>query len=93
MEPSKISKIGPLWKIEGGDIFLHPFKSYPLNEFNPDLSLKADTPLLLQVKEWANNWYDKFPDCCSTHQKFKSLPKFSKKNFVLLKMHLYLHGN
>ena len=76
MEPSKISKIGPLWKLEGGDIFLHPFKSYPLNEFNPDLSLKADTPLLLQVKEWANNWYDKFPDCCSTHQKFKSLPKF-----------------
>ncbi|WP_367389626.1 hypothetical protein [Lewinella sp. LCG006] len=85
MKPSNISKVGPIWKIDGGDIFLSPFKTIPLLEgYAPEKTLKPDTPLLMQVKERADEWFQKFPDCCDTHEKFKVLPNFSKEDYAFI---------
>lgn len=82
MKPSRINKIGPLWKIDGGDIFLSPFETSPLLEgYSPDKALKPDTPLLVQIKERADKWYKTFPECCDTHKKLKVLPSFNKEDY------------
>ena len=71
--PSTIVQIGPLFKIEGGDIFLSPFRSFPLNGFDFEKILLQESPLLISAEKSSNDWFEKFPDCCSTHIKLKSL--------------------
>ncbi|WCC46260.1 hypothetical protein [Tenacibaculum finnmarkense] len=78
---SSISKIGPMFKIEGGIIFLHPFKSKPLKGFNSENSFKNSELFLNSISERANKWFEKFPECCDNHKQLSEMEGFDKKKF------------
>lgn len=78
---STIRKIGPIFKIEGGIIFLHPFKSIPLQGFNSDNSFQNSELFLNSISESANKWFEKFPDCCDNHKQLSEIGNFDKKKF------------
>ncbi len=78
---STISKIGPIFKIEGGIIFIHPFKSSPLLGFNSDNAFQNSELFLNSITENANKWFEKFPDCCDQHKQLSEMGEFDKKKF------------
>lgn len=78
---SKISKIGPMFKIEGGLIFKHPFESYALKGYDSNNAFRDSEPFLNSISSMASNWFEKFPDCCDTHRKVAQLGNFDKKEF------------
>lgn len=78
---SKISKTGPLFKLEEGLIFQHPFKSFPLEGFDEENAFRNSEPFLKSISDMASNWFDKFPDCCDTHREVEQLGNFKKKDF------------
>jgi len=78
---SEIRKIGPLFKIEGGLIFQHPFKSSPLEGFDEDNSFRNSEPFLKSISEMALSWFEKFPNCCDTHREIGELANFNKIDF------------
>jgi hypothetical protein len=78
---STISKIGPMLKIQGGIIFLHPFKSSPLQGFDSDNAFQNSELFLNSITEDANEWFEKFPDCCDQHKQLSEMGEFDKKKF------------
>jgi len=78
---SKISKIGPMFKIEGGLIFKHPFQSYALIGYDSNNAFRDSEPFLNSISSMESNWFEKFPDCCDTHRKVAQLGNFDKKEF------------
>lgn len=76
---SKISKIGPMFKIEGGLIFQHPFQPYPLRGFDSENVFRNSEPFLNSISNMAQNWFEKFPDCCDTHREIAQMVNFDKK--------------
>ena len=68
---SKISKVGPMFKIEGGDIFLSPFQSHPLIGYVEAEVLTDEEAFIQSIKLFSNEWFERFPNCCSTHKKLK----------------------
>jgi len=78
---STLRKIGPMFKIEGGTFFLHPFKSIPLQGFNSDNSFQNSELFLNSISERANKWFEKFPDCCDSHKQLSEIGNFDKKKF------------
>jgi len=80
-EYSKISKVGPMFKIEGGDIFLSPFQSFPLIGYVESEVLKDEEPFIQSIKSISTGWFEKFPDCCPTHKKLKHFTNFKKEDY------------
>jgi hypothetical protein len=78
---STISKIGPVFKIEGGIIFLHPFKSSPLKGFDSDKLFQNSELFLNSIEESANKWFQEFPECCDDHKQLSEMGNFDKKKF------------
>ena len=78
---SQISKIGPMFKIEGGLIFKPPFQSSPLNGYNSENAFRNSEPFLNSISNIAYDWFEKFPDCCDTHREIAQLGDFDKKKF------------
>jgi hypothetical protein len=73
---SKISKIGPMFKLEGGLIFKHPFKSYPLEGFDNANAFRNSEPFLNSISDMASDWFERFPNCCDAHREIEQLGNF-----------------
>jgi hypothetical protein len=78
---STLSKIGPMFKIEGGIIFLHPFKSKPLKGFDSDNVFQNSELFLNSILKSANEWFEKFPECCDNHKQLSEMGDFDKEKF------------
>jgi hypothetical protein len=81
---STISKIGSMFKIEGGIIFLHPFKSKPLKGYNSEKAFHNSELFLNSISENANQWFQKFPECCENHKQLSEINDFDKKKFEFI---------
>lgn len=77
---SQIRRIGPMFVLEGGTMFLHPFKSRPLPGFDQNSFINSDV-FLKSLRTQAEKWYQKFPDCCDGHQNLKQLGNFKKSDY------------
>lgn len=78
---STIGKIGPMLKIEGGIIFMHPFKSNPLKGYDCNNSFQNSESFTNLISKNANQWFEKFPECCESHKQLSEMPGFDKKIF------------
>ncbi len=78
---SEISKIGPLFKIEGGLIFKHPFRTQPLKGYEENKVFRDSEPFLRSVSDMASDWFEKFPNCCDNHKEIAQLGDFNKMDF------------
>ena len=78
---SKISQVGPLFIIEGGLIFKHPFKTAPLKGFNEGGQFKNSEVFLQSITDMASTWFEKFPKCCDSHKEIGELPDFKRKDY------------
>lgn len=81
---SKIRQIGPLFEIEGGIMFLSPFKTKALIGYEETKALKTEEPFLQFFTKESERWFDKFPDCCDIHQELKQIPAFNKEEFAFI---------
>jgi len=81
---SKVSKIGPLFKVEGGIMLLHPFKTRPLIGYEEKKALKDEEPFLEHLSTISRNWFEDFPECCDTHKELKRLSTFNKDDFSFI---------
>jgi hypothetical protein len=81
---SKISKVGPMFKIEGGLIFKHPFQSYALKGYDSEIAFRDSEPFLNSISSMASNWFEKFPYCCDTHREIAQLGNFDKTKFEFI---------
>lgn len=78
---SNIRKVGPLFVIEGGDLFISPFLSRPLLGYDKDKVLLGEQSFIDSIRSLASNWYEKFPDCCDTHNRLRNFNEFNKKDY------------
>jgi len=85
---SKISKVGPLFKIEGGLIFKHPFKTAPLKGFNEENVFKRSEVFLQSITDMALSWFENFPKCCESHREIGKLPNFKKKDYEYIPLQI-----
>lgn len=81
---SKISKIGPLFKLEGGIIFLHPYQTRALNGYDEEKTLKDEDPFIQHLIKISKEWFEKFPDCCDIHRELKQISTFNKEEFAFI---------
>lgn len=70
-----------MFKIEGGIIFLHPFKSIPIKEFVIEDAFKNSESFLNSIYNDANTWFEKFPECCDDHKELFEVIGLEKKIF------------
>ena len=70
-----------MFKIEGGIIFLHPFESRPLKGFDSEKAFQNSESFLNSISESANQWFDKFPNCCDNHKQLSEMENFDKEKF------------
>lgn len=85
---SQISQIGPLFKIEGGLIFKHPFKTAPLKGFNEGDQFKNSEAFLQSITDMASNWFESFPECCNSHREIGKLSNFKKKDYEYIPLQI-----
>jgi len=83
-----ISRIGPLWKLEG-EMILYPTISYPLVGYEPDTN-KGIKELFESVEKWNHEWWEEFPDCCDSHKRFLSISGFEKNEYGFIKDQVHL---
>lgn len=76
---STLSKVGPMFKVEGGIIFLHPFKSRPLKGYHSEKAFQNSDLFLKTISESAHQWFQKFPECCDIHNQLSEMGDFDKK--------------
>lgn len=81
---SKVRKIGPILKIEGGLILKYPFKSKPLKGYDDNTVFTNSEPFLNSISNIASDWFKKFPDCCVTHRQIFKLEKFNKEDYEFI---------
>lgn len=84
-----IRQTGPLTTINADFMFIHPFKSRPLNEYDNTILLKEEEEFLKSIEKISKIWYDKFPECCSAHKELKSgIANFNKSNFDFIPLQI-----
>lgn len=81
---SKISKIGPLLKLEGGIMFLHPFETRALIGYEEEKTLKDEEPFIQHLTKISREWFVNFPECCDTHRELKQISTFNKEEFAFI---------
>ncbi|MBC6993505.1 hypothetical protein QWY85_16240 [Neolewinella lacunae] len=86
-KPVDITKIGPMWQLEG-DIIWWPVKSRPLVGFEIK-DIEGTEQFFQSIHNAANSWWESFPNCCDTHKKFNSLPNFDKEEYNFVKDQIY----
>lgn len=80
---STITKVGPIFKIEGY-ISIPPFKSRALQGYDESKILSNSQPFIESINSLTAEWFNKFPDCCSAHKELEDFSNFNKEDYSFI---------